>query len=620
MRMYLQDELQSHAQDTATSLGLSLSTAYKKNDKALMLSMVDAIFDRGYYQEIKVNDINNTVIIQRVIARHKINSPQWFINLINLPAPKGQSLIMDGWLQKGIVTVTSYSGYAYQQLWHTAVDALYWFLLMFLIAVLLSVITIYFLLKPLKIITHQANELAQRKFIVEEKLPRTPELRSVALAMNSMIIKIRSMFEEQSVLTENFQKQAYQDAVTGLGNRRFFDKQLQQLLSGTGNSFIGTLLLLEVSSLKKINEDLGYQAGDEFLINISKIIKDNCLDLRENILAHFSGGNFAIIAPQLTEEEAEHLATCIIHGLEENIKHYNTTFPNINAHIGIATIEAGKTASELLSLADTALRTAQTKGSFGIYRYATKELSHVPIRTAGEWHQFLKRIIDNRKIIVQYQPVMRIDKNEILHYEALLRIADVGVELMTAAVILPMAERFGITHLLDKLVIEQVINKIKKQKNYHNKYAINISHHLLSNDESLQWLFQQLQNNKEIAPLLIFELPEYIAINNLELVKNFIHRLSKYGATVSLDHFGRSFAGFGYLKSLPIAYLKIDGSYVLDIENKDVQFFISFLTKIAHTLDILVIASYVETSDEREILKGFDVDGVQGLLLGAPSE
>lgn len=616
-RAFLTDQLQSHAQDTATSLGLSLSSAIKNNDNATMLTMVQAIFDPGYYQSITINDLEGKPIVQRYAPGEIKGVPGWFVHLVPLPSPSGQALLMSGWTQKGTVTVVSFPGLAYYQLWETTKDLLVWFILIYLLAVVLSSVALYFLLKPLRTITKQAQAVCNREFPMSTQLPRTKELRVVATAMNNMIGKVKVMLDEQSALSENLRKQAYQDPLTELGNRRYFDMELSQLLSNKDEIRLGALFLLEVQGLKAFNDNYGYQAGDELLKRIAQVIKNTCQDLKENFIARLAGGTFGIIIPNLTPEETEQLANSLIYALEQMITTLPEAKERVLAHAGIAHFSEDLTAPQLLSVADQALRAAQVKGPFGFVLHEDATINPANVRKATEWKKFLERIINEDLVTVHYQPVMRFSDKQIMHYEALLRIPDRNNSLVPASIVIPIAERYGITHQLDKCVIKKVFKQAEADQSGVS-YVMNLSQNTIINTETMEWLLQELKE-RNLPNKFIFELTEYTVVTNLPLVRELIQRFNKVGAHMSIDHFGRGFTSFGYLRSLPVVHIKIDGGFIRDIANQDTQFLLTFITKIAHTLDIQVIAESVETEQQWELLQGFQIDGVQGIFLAPPA-
>ena len=219
-RSFLIAQLESHAQDTATSLGLSISQYSIDRDKPAIETMINAVFDRGYYQVVRYTDTQGNILIDRELQITIENVPQWFIDLVPLKTPEATANVMAGWLQAGTVYVKSHPGYAYKALWESVVDMSVWFLICGIIVLFAGGVGLRLLLKPLVMVEHQADALCKKKYEVQEKLPKTKELRRVVEAMNRMTSKVKEMFEEQVTIAEGFRKHAYHDTLTGLGNRK----------------------------------------------------------------------------------------------------------------------------------------------------------------------------------------------------------------------------------------------------------------------------------------------------------------------------------------------------------------------------------------------------------------
>ena len=208
-RNFIQNQLSSHAQDTATSLGLSLSPHMANDDLPTMGRMVDAIFDRGYYKQLSVDTIAGKNIISRDNPLHIEGIPTWFIDLVPLETPRGEALIMSGWNQAGNIYVYSHPGYAYEELWKNTVATFWWFSGSACAALLLGLIALRFVLKPLRAVETQAEAICNRVYGLQENIPWTRELRRMVEAMNKMARKVKQQFIEQTALTEKLRKPSF---------------------------------------------------------------------------------------------------------------------------------------------------------------------------------------------------------------------------------------------------------------------------------------------------------------------------------------------------------------------------------------------------------------------------
>ena len=184
---------------------------------------------------------------------------------------------------------------------------------------------------------------------------------------------------------------------------------------------------------------------------------------------------------------------------------------------------------------------------------------------------------------------------------------------------MPMAERIRLAADIDKLAISKLLEHMQEENDMQPVYAVNLSSSSLHNPVFIQWLCRRLQNDPACARRLLIEMPEYGALINIQDTRNLIERLGTLGCHCGIDHFGRGFYSFGYLRNIKVRYLKVDGSYTRGIDSEDDnQFLVQALTKTAHSVDIAVIAQAVETRAELDTLKNLHLDGIQGFLNGIP--
>ena len=617
-RQYLMRQLESHAQDAATSLGLSLSP--HMSDPATMNAMVDAIFDRGYYQEIAIDSVDGKQLIKRINPVQIKGVPDWFIAIIPLETPHADALIVDGWIESGRVRISSHPGLAYDELWRTAVDTFYWYFAAALFYLFLSLSLLRIVLKPLRAVEEQAEAICNRSYPVQHEIPRSRELRKMVLAMNKMSLRVKQMFEEQSAITDALRDQAHLDPVTGIGNRRYFDKQMEYLTQNQEEFIGGALILLRMCDFKNFNDVYGYNEGDNLLRRIAEMIRSVCQDKGECIIARLGGAEFAIIMPYDSPEAVGALAQNLSNQLFQLSEAWAA---NGNGHPGYigAALFTGQSAAELLSHADQALRTAQDEGKEGwsVYRY--KPWSEGFPDDINDWRKYLEVAIDNNLYILHFQPVYGVLSNstEVIFREIFLRLKGNSGNLLVAGLFMPMAEKIGLARDLDMLVVKAALHHMSQEAHGEKTYAINITTSSMRDAKFVNWLCEQLILLPQCAIRLIFEIPEYGILHDVHAAKLFAQRLHGHGSKLSIDQFGRNFASFAYLNSINPTYIKLDGSFVRNINlDKDNQFLVQALTRTAHEINVKVIALNVESNDEQAILTAMRVDGVQGYLIGRP--
>jgi len=620
-RSYLNNQLRTISQDTATSLGMSLSPHVSKKDFVVVERMVSAVSDSGYYSQVLVTDVEGKPIVDKTQQVSLNNVPKWFIDWFPLDTPQGEALIMNGWQQAGMVKVLVNPGYAYLALWSSALQSFWWFAGMSALAFFLGVVALHYILRPLRAVEAQARAICDREYPVQTKLPWTIELRSVVEAMNRMTGKVKEMFEEQAASIERLRSENYRDALTGLANRRYFEMQLKQLIE-TGKH--GAVLLLELKDFKEYNNKRGYQAGDELLRNTAQFIEAICKAQPnpEYFTVHLSGASFAVVLYNVDEQEARDLGAQLARSLPR-FKERGLVDNEEVGHLGAA-LFGNNTYGEVMSAADLALRTAQQEGPNTMHLIDPGKSGASTVNTSTRWGEILKDALNNNRISLLLQPVKDAidpDRNTILHYEALMRLTDEKGEVIPAVVYTPMAKRHGLSTAFDKAMITEVMARLASKRYGDVPVAVNLFPASVQNKEFVDWLCAELAKAPEAASKLLIEISEYGVIENIDALAEFIGKLFMHGTRVGLDHFGRGFSSFGYLSKLKLDYIKVDGSYVRGIiDNKDNQFFIESVTKVAHGLDVKVYAVSVENDDEWNLLISLRLDGVQGYGVGRPAD
>ena len=631
-RDYLVAQLQSHAQDTATSLGLSLSPHVAAKDPATVQSMVDAIFDRGYYRLIRVTDIAGRTLYERGTPVRIETVPPWFVRLIPLQAPTAEALLMAGWNQAGSLEVTSHPGYAYDELWRNALGTLLWFAGSAGLSLLLAYVALRGLLRPLRAVERQAEAICNREYPIQERLPWTRELRAVVAAMNRMSARLAQQFREQAELTEHLQREVYVDPVTGLGNRRHFERHMTHLLDAPEEFSQGALFLLQLNDFKGFNDRHGYQAGDDWLRGAARVIHESALG-QVPLVARLGGADFTFLVPGMNRIDALALARRLFDGLAAQAAVGGD--PGDLAQIGVVLCHGGDGFSDCLARADLALRAAQHEGPNQCHvlegerpepvRGGPSGASHWPGGAlhwpvgASQWKQHLLRYLGDGSMLLHVQPVVASTAvRELLHYEVLLRIRDENGNLIAAGAFVPMAARLGLAQMLDRRAVELAADYLAATRSFPVQAAVNLAPSSVCDPQFWDWLTGFLARCPD-APRLVFEIPEHSVLRNIETIRAFSVRLAGSGTGLAIDHFGRGFSSFAYLRTLRIRYLKVDGGFTRGIEaNTDNQFFVRALTTTAHELDLQVIAESVETDAERETLGALNIDGLQGYLIGRP--
>ncbi|SDA94022.1 diguanylate cyclase/phosphodiesterase [Pseudomonas sp. NFACC15-1] len=609
------NQLRSHAQDAATALALSLTPNI--DDPAMVELMVSSIFDSGYYASIRVVDVaTDKTLVERTGTPDAGSVPQWFVKLIGLEPAGGDAIVSRGWEQAARVEVISHPMFALAKLWQSALGSLGWLLLCGAVSAVLGALLLRRQLKPLDYMVHQSHAIARREFLSLPELPRTPELRRVVQAMNQMVEKLKALFQEQAERSEKLRVESYQDTLTGLANRRYFEMQLNARVSNPEQASSGYLLLLRVKDLAGLNQRLGGQRTDQLLIAVGEQLQRECARYPEtlNLVTRIRGGEFAVLAPGLVREEALQLAQHLEAALASLHATGATDVASV-ASIGLAPFVHGDSPQAVLQLADQALAQAESQGEPG---WAC--LDHSLAASVGDdhhaWHTLLDQALSHQRFELYFQPVVAArDTQVVLHYKVLSRLLDEQGQTIPAGRFLPWLERFGWTARLDRLMLEQVL---RQMAGHEQSLALNLSSATLADPQALNKIFEILRAHSNLGPRLTLEigeeqLPEQVVLEQLT------RQLRELGFSLSLQRFGGRFSMIGNLSRLGLAYLKIDGSYIRAIDQEsDKRLFIEAIQRAAHSIDLPLIAERVETEGELMVIREMGLFGVQGQLVGEP--
>lgn len=616
-RAYLESQLASHAQDAATSLGLSATMHAAQGDDAMVTTMVNAMFHRGDYLGIRIEDLDGRALVERSTGVESDPVPAWFVAALALRPPEREAIMMSGWRQVGRVLVRSHPGLAYQQLWRTATDTLKLYLVVAGAALLLGFLALRLMLRPLDDVVAQADAICNREFPVVRRRPFTLEFRSVVEAMNRLSARVAGMLEDAERLAAQLRSQAYQDPVTGLANRRSFMDVLAHRIAEPELFVRGGLVLVELNDFKRYNQQHGFAAGDRWLQQSARVLEAR-VGAAQATLARLAGAEFAILLEGADESSLKDFADAVAAAMSDLYGALELPSPDV-AHVGAA-VYGGEEGGTLLALADQALREAQQQGAnAAVVRSGTPGVARV--RGSSACRRLVADAMEQGRFRLLRQPVLACRDMRVLHEELFLRLDDPdrpGQDI-PAAEFMPVAESHGLAARVDRAVLERVLDHMLDGQSH--PLAVNLSTASLDDDDLLSWLRSALARRPGAGAGLVLEWPEYGAVAHLDRLAAWTGTLRPSGVRFSLDHFGKGFASFAYLRSVKIDYLKVDGSFVRAIDaHEDDRFFLKTVADIAHGLDMLVVAESVESEQAWRRVAEIGVDAGRGYWLGAPAD
>ncbi len=603
-RAYLSEQQLSDVNNTSTSLGLSLSPYLEDGDMVAAESVINAMFDSGYYQQIRLQLFADDQLIDRRNSPTIAGVPQWFTNLDLFQPSEQKQVLTSGWMQLGELTVVGHPGYAYLQLWSAMVDLAKLFLVGFLITVLVLIRALRYLLKPLQQIQQQAKQIEQRNFGQAIPLPRTQELRSVVGAINHMSDNIAQQFASQVQEVNSLRKQALQDPVSGLGNRRYFLNQSQSWLAESG---VGGLALVSLDIIEAIHVHGGFNQRDEFIAAMGELFSSYTEQQKQLVIARLSNLEFAILAEGYDQQQLEALAEQVQQDIQARLGTWQQHMARPLV-MGLVLRQQQENISELLTAADTALQTARDLRE-GFYCLVEAEHSQIP---RSQWKQLLETSINQHSLAYKTQVVQFIHSPQQLHQELFTSI-EVDAQRFAAGQFMPALEQFKLGAKFDQMVLEKAAKALLADPQL--KLAINLTLSALGELSFLNWLVELALRYQSIAPRLALEIPETAFLRENQQLESSLDVLRELGYQIGIDQYGRNLNSLNYLSRVKPHYVKIDYGYTAQALAEDGDsHFLSAICRAARNLQIVTVAQRVENQQQVELLSVLPVDAYQGYI------
>lgn len=429
---------------------------------------------------------------------------------------------------------------------------------------------------------------------------------------------------QEATHREHLEYLATTDSTTELYNRRYLTKQLNQLLEKEVPH--NALLFLDLDHFKLLNDIAGHSAGDELLKQIAQQLNScKCtLSSTDITVARMGGDEFCVLMPFASKSEAEDLANCILTRLAElKVSHSGQIF-DVSASIGIVLFDTKNAKeSDIMSISDHACYSAKDRGRNGFYTIDMNQRDALTFRSDMLDSVRLKNAINNQKIHLFCQQLLKISEPDNIYLEILARLENEEGELISPFHFIPTAERYQLMPDIDLYMVNQVLNFSSANPAFVEEITmvgINLSGQSLIDKSFRQRLLLILKQQTNIpASKLCFEITETIAITNLHDVANFLAQLKQLGVNISIDDFGSGYANYHYLRNLPFDSLKVDGDIIKSLKDDEIgETWVMSMIEIAQKLKVSVVGEFISDQIlyDRCIELGFDF--LQGFYIHEP--
>lgn len=435
-----------------------------------------------------------------------------------------------------------------------------------------------------------------------------PTFVSVPTVLFLIISSLISYYDRRRIEQETLSET---DQLTGLKNRRFFQKHLPEKLDFALRMEQSLhLVYLDLDGFKLINDDLGHEVGDEVLNIVSTRVQE-CLREQDQLI-RMGGDEFVLILINLNQINIANILDRILLVINHPLSIQNNVI-QISGSMGVAHYQRGILADSLLTQADMAMYHAKHLGRNRWYKYdLAMESERI---AAAEVHRHLRSAIDHEELKLFYQPKFACGSRCFVGVEALIRWYDPPHGWRYPNEFIPVAEKTGLINRLGEWVLHEACRQVKKWQNqgHQIKVSVNVSAHQIREGEFASNVKSILRMHEIQPSNLTIEITESMAVEGFENALHTFQELQAFGVTVSLDDFGTGYSSLSYLRKFPATELKIDRSFVVDInQSSAAKELLKSIIVMGHALGMTVVAEGVEDESTALLVEELGCDLVQG--------
>ncbi|MCQ8117589.1 bifunctional diguanylate cyclase/phosphodiesterase [Methylomonas rosea] len=599
---YLEGESKNHAQDTATSLGLSLSPYMADNRDPVIKTMMNAIFDMGYYKEIRLVDADNKELVALSSDKRIEGVPDWFTELLPMTSATAESEISSGWNMSGVIYVTVNSGYAYLKLYEQAKSGFYYSLAAFLFSIALLALLLRVTLASLRKIDLLAQQISDGHFESIEELPWTREVRNVAASMNTMSHKIKTTIAALHGKLDQMGASLLRDDLTGLYKKAVFETDMKNLALEDADAFV---VLIKIDSLVDLVKERDSDVIDQFLQAFAAILEKiaKLAGEQSGKAYRFYGAEFALVLEIGNPEQLEGMVKTLSNEVTELGERYQKTDL---AHIGVVAFNPLLTTESLLEAAHEAYEQAHLIGANSYFIRTGDNFA----RDIATWKDLVFDCVDQNGYSVWYiGQIAAFSSGELLMEEAFIQVHDKQGGLVAIGPFISIAEKFAKIVDLDKGVIRIALDHIRHNHIEH-AIAVNVSTRTIKNSDFRLWLEKLIKQNPAEAKKLVFSLSAYAVVKDIDAYQAFIETVHQWGARVMIKRFETQSISAELVKRLKPDFIRLARDIGNGIDSSSQKHaFVQTMQEISTLLDISILAENVQSDKDYRSLKAIGIVG-----------
>ncbi len=440
--------------------------------------------------------------------------------------------------------------------------------------------------------------------------------------MTGVVLALRDVTEMRQ-MEQQLIYQARHDTLTGLMNRHQFEQRLETALESAETSKTQHVLCyFDLDQFKVVNDTCGHVAGDQMLAQIAALISPKVRS--SDTVARLGGDEFGVLLEDCPRSMAFEIAEMLRQVVADFRFVWGERTFDIGVSIGMATITADSASvTEVMSAADAACYVAKDLGRNRLYMHQPDDAALARHHGEMEWSQRVKTALKEGQLRLYSQPIIALQPGDgPVWHEILVYMMDKEGQTIPPMAFIPAAERYNIMPAVDRWVVTNSFAWLQQAKRVAAPRAcsINLSGRSLCESRFLEFVIAEIRHSGVDPADITFEITETAAVANFAQAQQFIIALKRMGCRFALDDFGSGLSSFAYLKHLPVDYLKIDGNFVRDMANDQIDHaMVEAINQLGHVMGIQTIAEYVETREVLEKLKLVGVDYAQGFAIGYPA-
>ncbi len=599
----VQERLYEDAKNTASSLSLSLGSA--NGDIAMMSTMINANFDSGAYSYISLIDIDDTLLYERTSESTVADVPDWFFNLVNIEAPFASAQVSAGWSPIGILNVQSDNTYAYNQLYTILKELLISFSVLMASGLVILNLLLHAILKPLKRVQLQAEAVIRNEFITQDKIPYTKEFRDVVVGMNSMVSKVKTMFDKGNEELKKQKELEYIDQTTKLHNRKYLIRKLPEYLKIDALSKGGINMMIACNGVVEANTKIGHQNVDKLFIKIAAIFKAHASNYKNSIVARMNGTEFTILLPDCSDADGLALAQGIHDSVKNIFLECGLNEQETYISIGLYEYNYMQTIEQLLSLTDYAL--AQAKFSIGnIHLDRADKVTEVMGKKA--WREIINKALELNRFTFTSWTAVDVKKKSVAHNVLSISMRSDGDIIYSYGQFMAPANQAGLSSKIYHNIIKMMFSA-PDMRLAGSLCSLRLSYEYLDHKDTYEELSLLFKTYALRLPFkLIIEIPDKLMRQNSKQIKLYKELFQKYDIEMGVFEFIGESGDYQYLQDLRPVYIQGEASYFLSLSEQG----LSALRLVTDTVGISLIASGVMDMQTLEKLKEKDITIIQG--------